>query len=171
VREPVGQGGHQVTGSRGKCALGALGDLIDTEAVGDGRLVQPLHHLAEAGGELGGELVEIVQHRRKPDGQEDAKNQTNSGDNQEDSSRFGGPSSADVGVHDAIDNGHQHGRKERADVDQNEFLRQQINQAKAQQKGEGEEDVAANNATRMLFGGTQIVNVSQRHLLYSDVSV
>ena len=87
-----------------------------------------------------------MQHGREPDGKKDADRETYAGDDEEDGCGFGGPSSTNLGLHDAIDDRHQDGGKKRASVDQRQLFRQQIDKAEAQQKGEGEEDVAANNA-------------------------
>ena len=141
--EPVGQGADEIAGGRGKGGFGALGDGVDSELVGDRKLVELGDDGRNALGQFGGEEVEIVEDGRETEEEEDAHDEGHSDDQKEDGGRAGGVAVVEFDGGDAIDDGHQDCCEEGADIDDQQFFLQGPGQGKEEEDADGEKNVAA----------------------------
>ena len=170
VREPVGQGGDEIAGGGGEASLGSVGDAVDAHPVGDGKFFDPVDDVGDAVGELGGELGEVAEDRWKADGEEDGEDENDGGDEQEDGGGAGGSVAANLKLGDAVDDGHQDGSEERADVDDQQLLLEGPGEGEDEEDSKAEEDMAADDAARLLLDGSQMGREGdQVELLYWEL--
>ena len=76
VREPVGKGVEEVAGGSGEGFLRTLRGGVDTEAVGERKLLDLGDELRDAGGGVRDELAEIAGDGRKGDPEEEHERRT-----------------------------------------------------------------------------------------------
>jgi hypothetical protein len=142
---------EEIAGRGGERAFDLLGDGGDAELVGDGDALKLGFDGWDAGWEVGGEVVDVADDGRKGDDEEgyegdgDEREQEDDGDGLRDVA-----SAPKFEVHDALDDGEQDDGKEGADVDEFEDLDEAPGQGEREGDAEGEEDVAAHGAARLL---------------------
>ena len=155
VREPVGQGGDKIACGRGDGSLGALDDAIDANFVGNGDALDASDDLGDAVGEFVGEGAEVAHDGGEANGEEDREDNADRDDEKKDGCGAGGVSAAVLKLGDASDEGHQNGREESSDVDNQHFFLEGPGEGEQEEDADGEEDVAADGAARLLLLGCE----------------
>ena len=142
VGEPVGQRGEEIRGGGGEAVLGALCEGVDAKSVRQGKSVDFGNDAGDALGQVGGEVAEIAEDRRKSAGKEGSKEEAEDDDEDDDGDGAGGMVATDSGLPDAVDDGHQNDGEEGAHVENLDLFDQIPGEGEEKQDENGEEDVA-----------------------------
>ena len=151
VGEPVGQRGKEIGSGRGQAIFRALCDGVDAELGGEGKLLNSGDNPGHALRQVGGEVLEIAEDRRKSAGEERSKKEADDDNEDEDRDNAGGVIAAEPRLPDAIDDRHQHDGEQCADVEDLDLLGEIPREREQEKDGNGEEDVAVNLGARPLL--------------------
>jgi hypothetical protein len=143
VGEPVGEGGEEVSGGGVDGPGGALRKGVDSELVGQGKLLDAAGDLGNALREFVGEVAEVAQNGRKSGGEEERKDGRDGDDEKDDGDSSGGLIAAEFEFGDARDGGHEDDREESTDIKDQELLLEGPGQGKQENDDEDEDDIAA----------------------------
>jgi hypothetical protein len=143
VAEPKRGGGEEVLRGGSDHALGPGGERVDSELVGHGEVLELGDDAGDAGGEVDGEVFEVVEDGGKADDEEAGDGDGYGGDESNDGDGAGGMPATDAEAHDLVDSGHEDDSEEGADVDDLQDLAEVPGENQKEGYGEDEEDVAA----------------------------
>ncbi len=156
VGEPVGKGGKEISGCCIDCSGCALGEGVDAELVGQGKLLDLVDDPWDALWEFAGKVAEIAEDGGKAGGEKECQDGGDGDDQEDDGNGPGGLVATKFELGDASYGGHEYDREESTDVEDQQLFLESPGEGKKKNDSEDEEDVAARDGPGLLFVRSEV---------------